>query len=34
MGIDQLGVISEYVTGYDIVDDEGELLCLVLAACG
>ncbi|WP_444947941.1 hypothetical protein [Micromonospora ureilytica] len=25
---------SEYVTGYEIVDDEGELLCLVLAACG
>jgi hypothetical protein len=24
---------AEYVTGYEIVDDEGNLLCLVLAAC-
>lgn len=24
---------AEYLTGYEIVDDEGDLLCLVLAAC-
>ncbi|UMP06935.1 hypothetical protein [Amycolatopsis sp. EV170708-02-1] len=24
---------AEYVTGYEIVDDKGDLLCLVMAAC-